>query len=60
LFDIRSAQTRTLVRGRLMGGFSFAPAGNAIAYSLGNGGTGRNYRSDIFDDQRSQRPSHAP
>jgi hypothetical protein len=36
------------VRGRLVGGFSFAPAGNTIAHSRWNGGTGRNYRSDIF------------
>jgi hypothetical protein len=48
LFDLRSGERRTLVRGRLVGGFSFAPAGDAIAYSRWNGGTGRNYRSDIF------------
>ena len=48
LFDLRSGERRTLVRGRLVGGFSFAPAGNAIVYSRWNGGTGRNYRSDIF------------
>ena len=48
LFDLRSGETRTLVRGRLVGGFSFAPAGNAIAYSRWNGGAGRNYRSDIL------------
>jgi hypothetical protein len=36
------------MRGRLVGGFSFASAGNAIAYSCWNGGVGRNYRSDIF------------
>jgi Tol biopolymer transport system component len=48
LFDVRSASRRTLVRGRLVGGFSFAPAGNAIAYGRWSGGAGRNYRSDIF------------
>jgi hypothetical protein len=48
LFDIRSGKRRTLVRGRLVGGFSFASAGDAIAYGRWNGGAGRNYRSDIF------------
>jgi hypothetical protein len=48
LFDIRSGERRTLVRGRLIGGFSFAPAGDAIAYGRWNGGAGRDYRSDIF------------
>ena len=48
LFDVRSARRRTLVRGRVVGGFSFAPAGNAVAYGRWNGGVGRRYRSDIF------------
>jgi Tol biopolymer transport system component len=48
LFDVRSGKRRTLVRGRLVGGLSFAPGGNAIAYSRWNSGAGRYYRSDIF------------
>ncbi len=48
LFDVRSGETRTLVRGRTVGGFSFAPAGDAIAYARWSGGVGRKYRSDIF------------
>jgi hypothetical protein len=48
LVDVASGQRRTLVRGRLVGGFSFAPAGDAVAYGRWNGGAGRAYRSDIF------------
>jgi hypothetical protein len=48
LFDVRSSERRTLVRGRPIGGFSFAPGGNAIAYGRWSGGVGRKYRSDIF------------
>jgi hypothetical protein len=48
LVDVASGQRRTLVRGRLVGGFSFAPAGEAVAYGRWNGGAGRTYRSDIF------------
>jgi hypothetical protein len=48
LFDVRSGLRRMLVRVRRIGGFSFAPAGKAIAYSRWNGAVGRNYRSDIF------------
>jgi hypothetical protein len=48
LVDVASGETRTLVRGRLVGGFSFAPAGDAIAYGNWNGAAGRAYRNDIF------------
>ena len=48
LFDVASAERRTLVRGRIVGGFSFAPTGDAIAYARWRGAVGRDYRSDIF------------
>jgi hypothetical protein len=48
LFDVRSGKRRTLVRGRVIGGSSFAPDGSAIAYGRWSGGVGRKYRSDIF------------
>jgi Tol biopolymer transport system component len=48
LFDARSGEKHTLVRGRVIAGFSFSPAGDAIAYGRWNGGAGRNYRSDVF------------
>lgn len=47
LFDLASARRRTLVRRRVLW-FSFAPAGDAIAYGRWSGGAGRHYRSDIF------------
>jgi hypothetical protein len=47
LFDLASAKRRTLVRRRVLW-FSFAPAGDAIAYARWSGGAGRHYRSDIF------------
>ena len=48
LFDVTARKRRTLVPGRVFGGFSFAPNGDEIAYSLWNGRVGRRYRSDIF------------
>jgi hypothetical protein len=62
LFDLSSGKRRKLVSGRVVGGFSFAPEGNAVAYGRWNGRARREYRSDIYvvriSDGRIRRLTH--
>jgi hypothetical protein len=62
VFDLSSGKRRKLVSGRVLGGFSFAPEGHAVAYGRWNGRAGREYRSDIFvlriSDGRITRLTH--
>jgi dipeptidyl aminopeptidase/acylaminoacyl peptidase len=49
LVDTGSGERRCLARGRVyLGGVSFAPDGNSVAYSRAGRGVGHLYRSDIF------------
>jgi hypothetical protein len=62
LFDVTSRKRRTLVNGKRVAGFSFAPDGHAVAYGRWNGRVGREYRSDVFvvrlSDGRITRLTH--